>query len=436
MTSPNLRVERVMSGPETMMWHIDRDPLLATSGAGVSIFEGQLDAERFRRRMANIVASVKRLRQHVGPGAGPLVPPRWTFDRDLDLDWHIRRIGAPGDGSVRAVLDWATQYFQDPLDRTRPLWQYVVVERMAEGRSALAVKIHHVVADGAAFLELTHGYIDASAAGPEDGEPAPIDLDAVVQASLADPEDTEPGLVGNAIGLMAGLARAPVDVTRRAVEALTHPQRLDQAGDETADLLRMVIDQLHLAGSTLWRERSRRRRFEALSIPLGETRQAGKVLGGTVNDVFVTGAVEGSSRYHRLLGADPDRFHVTFVVSTRGDASGTNAFTPVPVELPAAAMPLRERFAAVHDRLKRRRDEGPRPRPDGGRGFRGQPVADGARRRHGPQPGRPHRLRHVQHPRLQRRDLDRGRPHDAQLRLRPSGRHGLQPDGGLRRARP
>jgi len=43
-------------------------------------------------------------------------------------------------------------------------------------------------------------------------------------------------------------------------------------------------------------------------------------------------------------------------VSTRGDAGGANAFTPVPVELPAGAMPLRERFAAVHDLLKRRRE--------------------------------------------------------------------------------
>ena len=157
MTSPDVRLGREMSGPETMMWHIDRDPLLATSGAAVSIFEGQVDAARFRGRMANIVASVERLRQNVDPGTGPLARPRWTFDRDFELDWHVRRIGAPGDGSVRAVLDWATQYFQDPLDRTRPLWQYIVVEGMSEGRSALAMKIHHVVADGAALGALDGG---------------------------------------------------------------------------------------------------------------------------------------------------------------------------------------------------------------------------------------------------------------------------------------
>ena len=346
-----------MSGPEQLMWHIDRDPLLATSAAAVTIFEGQLDVDRFRRRLAGIVASVERLRQHVAPDGGPLARPRWTFDPDFDLDWHIRRIGAPADGSVRAVLNWATQYFQDPLDRTRPLWQYVIVEGMAEGRSALAMKINHVLADGATLLRLTEGYIDTSADGPEDREPPPVDLDAVVRESLADPENIEPNVVGNVIERMAGLARAPVEVSRRVVDVLTHPERLGRSGGETVDLLRTALDQLQPAGSTLWRKRSRRRCFEGLSIPLEGARQAAKALGGTVNDVFMTGAVEGGSRYHKLLGADVDHFHVTFVVSVRTEASGANAFSPVPVQLPAGEMSLRERFAAVHDLLKRRRDE-------------------------------------------------------------------------------
>jgi WS/DGAT/MGAT family acyltransferase len=346
-----------MSGPETMMWHIDRDPLLATSGSAVSIFEGQLDADRFRRRMANVVASVERLRQHVDAGAGPLAPPHWTFDRDFDLDWHVRRIGAPADGSVRAVLDWATQYFQDSLDRSRPLWQYVVVEGMAEGHSALATKIHHVVADGATLVRLTEGYIDATADGPEDGEPPFVDLDAVVRASVADAAKSEPGVVGNVVGRMADLMRLPADVTRRALDALSHPDRLVHAGDESADLLRTAIDQLHPAGSRLWTERSRRRRFEPLTVPLESARQTGRALGGTINDVFLTGAVEGSARYHRLQGVEVDYFHVTFVVSVRGRTSGANAFTPVPVQLPAGVMPLRERFAVVHELLRERREE-------------------------------------------------------------------------------
>jgi WS/DGAT/MGAT family acyltransferase len=356
MTSPTPRIERTMSGTELMMWQIDRDPLLATSGSSVSIFEGQLDHRRFRDRMARIVASVERLRQHVEPGGNALNPPRWTFDPDFDLDWHVRRIGAPGDGSVRAVFDWATQYFQDPLDRTRPLWQYIVVEGMADELSALATKIHHVVGDGATVLGMTQGYIDDGPDDPPDGERPPIDLDAVVRASVNE-DETETSVAGNVFDRMAGLLRASGDATRRVIDVFAHPERLGQARDETTDLLRTAIDQLRPAGSPLWRERSRRRRFEALSIPLEGARQAGKALGGTINDVFMTGAVEGSARYHRELGADVELFHVTFVVSVRSEASGANAFSPVPVELPAGEMSLEDRLAAVHDLLRQRRDD-------------------------------------------------------------------------------
>jgi WS/DGAT/MGAT family acyltransferase len=341
-----------------MMWHIDRDPLLATSGSAVSILEGQIDVDRFRQRLAKMVAEVERMRQRVDErGAGPLVPPHWTFDRDFDLDWHLRRIGAPGEGSVRSVLDWATQYFQDPLDRTRPLWQYVVVDGMADRRSALAMKVHHVVADGATLVRMTEGYIDATADGPEGDEPRAVDLDAVVRRSLDDAKKTEPGVVETVVERMAGLMRLPVHVTRRALDSLSHPDHLAQAGDETADLLRTAIDQLQPAGSSLWRERSRRRRFEPLTIPLEHARRAGKALGGTVNDLFMTGAVEGSSRYHQLHGADLEHLHVTFVVSVRAEGSEGNAFTPVPVQLPAAPMSLSERFAMVHDLVKQRREE-------------------------------------------------------------------------------
>ena len=93
-----------------------------------------------------------------------------------------------------------------------------------------------------------------------------------------------------------------------------------------------------------------------LSVPFDPAHHAAKALGGTLNDFFMTGAAEAAHRYHRELGASPEHFHVTFVVSTRTDpSSGENAFTPVPVELPGGAMDLTERFSSIHDLLGQRR---------------------------------------------------------------------------------
>ena len=346
-----MRFGREMSGTETMMWNIERDPWLASTAGGVALYDRPLDFDWFRRSIANAVASTARLRQHVLPGHGPLASPHWGFDRDFDLDWHLRRIGAPGEGTVRDLLDLATQFLQDPFDRTRPLWQYLVVDGLADGQGALLSKLHHTVTDGQGAVRLGSAYTALKRRAPK---PPEVDLEAIIQA---EPEEQE-GLAEEARDAVSGAIRWPIDLAGKIVDVTMHPDRVVRAGIEAAGLVRTTTDQLHPAGSALWHNRSRRRHLEALSVPFEAAHHSAQALGGTLNDFFMTGAAEAAHRYHRELGASPERFHVTFVVSTRTDASsGENAFTPVPVELPGGAMDLVERFASVHRVLGQRRDE-------------------------------------------------------------------------------
>ena len=93
-------------------------------------------------------------------------------------------------------------------------------------------------------------------------------------------------------------------------------------------------------------------------MPFDAAHDAAKALGGSLNDFFVAGAVDGAARYHDQLGASLERLHISFVVSTRGTATGPqNAFTPVPVDVPTGPMSPTERFAVVRDLLHQRRGE-------------------------------------------------------------------------------
>ncbi|NMD22602.1 MAG: hypothetical protein GYA65_00320, partial [Actinobacteria bacterium] len=120
--------ERGMTGTEAMMWHIEADPWMSPSGGSITIFDRPLDVPRLRRLMTNAVNNVPRLRQRVVEPATPLGTPHWTTDHELDLDWHVRHIGAPGEGTLRDLLDWTAPWLQDPYDRSRPLWQYVAID--------------------------------------------------------------------------------------------------------------------------------------------------------------------------------------------------------------------------------------------------------------------------------------------------------------------
>ena len=64
------------------------------------------------------------------------------------IDHHVRHIALPRPGSMRQLLDLATLIVADPFERTRPLWQFVVVDGLRGGKSALIQKMHHTVTDG------------------------------------------------------------------------------------------------------------------------------------------------------------------------------------------------------------------------------------------------------------------------------------------------
>lgn len=83
-------------------------------------------------------------------------------------------------------------------------------------------------------------------------------------------------------------------------------------------------------------ERSLRRRLEGLSIPLDRAQAATTRLGGTVNDLFVTGAVGAAGAYHRARGVEVEDLRMAMAGSTRGGGDErSNAFAPCRLLVPA-----------------------------------------------------------------------------------------------------
>ncbi len=340
-----------MSDMEAMMWNVERDPWLDPNGGSIAVYDRPLDLDLFRRCMKQAVAEVPRLRQRVAPGLGPLTTPRWVHDHEFDLDWHVRHIGAPGGGSLRELLDYFTVWLQDSYDRTRPLWMYVVVDGLADGRGALLSKIHHTVGDGESAVKLSLAYT-----GTERNPPPPpdIDLDAIIDREPVEQE----GLGSTARDAIGQGLRWPADLGRRAWQSLTRPSGVSRTGSEAADLLKTANEQLHPAGSDLWRNRSRRRHVEAFSLSFDAVRAAAHALDGTINDLFLAGAVEAGVRYHQHFGDVPSTFHITLVVNTRSDSGdAANAFSPVPIEVAGGPLPLADRFAEIHRLVRAKRAE-------------------------------------------------------------------------------
>jgi WS/DGAT/MGAT family acyltransferase len=333
---------RRMSDVEAMMWRLDKDPHLASTFANVTVCDRHLDVARLRARMERTATTYPRLRRRVQPAPGNFGNPQWVEDPNFDVGWHIRHVRLPEPGSMRQLLDLATLAVVDPFDRTRPLWQFIVVDGLAGGRGALIEKFHHTVTDGQGGVELSLQFLDLE----RDPAPPPPIPDEQIRRG-----DDGPGAGPDALrGAFADGMRIPLALLRQVRDVLADPVLLGSLGPETMASVRGLLAQatsLEPARSALWTQRTLRRRLDVLGAPFTEMRAAAKILGGTLNTAFVTAAADAAGAYHRRLGSPVDQLRTSIAVSTRTDAETANAFSLGRALVPTGEMDVDQRFALV-----------------------------------------------------------------------------------------
>lgn len=335
--------DRKMSDAEGLMWRLEKDPHLSSTFANVTILDRAPDFDRLLRRMERATYAVPRLRQRVQPAPVNLTAPTWVDDANFDLHYHVRHLALPKPGTMRQLLDLASLISCDAYDRTRPLWQFVVVDGLRGGKSALIQKLHHTIVDGEGGVQLSLQFLDFEREAPE---LPPLDPETISTAE----HPQEPPSQDLFRDLFAGGMRMPIGLLRQVKDLLADPTSIPDAGNAAADTVRGVLNQLgdtEAARSPLWTHRSLRRRMEVLRVPFGDTRDAARRLGGTLNTAFLTAAAEAAGRYHIVLGSPVDELRSSMAISTRTETSGANAFSLARMLVPTGEMPIAERFAAI-----------------------------------------------------------------------------------------
>ncbi len=149
-----------MSDSDALMWSIEKDPLLRSTIVAVTVLDQAPDRERLLERIDRSSRMIPRLRQHAVQSAFAVAPPKWVFDPNFDLNYHLRFLKAPGNGTLREVLDLAAPIGMQGFDRARPLWEFYVVDGLEGGRAAFIQKIHHSVTDGVGGVEIALTMLD------------------------------------------------------------------------------------------------------------------------------------------------------------------------------------------------------------------------------------------------------------------------------------
>jgi len=346
-----VRSERRMSDVEAMMWNVEKDPYLNSTFGSITILDQTPDFERLRRRLLRMVQRISRLHQRVVPALGRLAPPEWHDDPDFDIDYHVRHVALPSPGSDRQLFDMAALFVQDPFDRTRPLWEYVVVEGLEGGRAALVQKMHHTITDGEGGIRMSEQFIDITRDADDIDEVEITPTPALPHASIFD----------TAGETFAHSWRRSLGVVQRAasesVGVVTNPTKVISVPSDALDLARAAVRQVMITDgshSPLWSQRSLRRHFDTIDVDFDDAYRASKALGGSLNDFFVAGTAGGAGAYHRAMGVEVETLRMAMPVSTRKDKSaGGNSFVPTRELVPVDILDPTERFTAVHEVLNR-----------------------------------------------------------------------------------
>ncbi|HLX88622.1 MAG TPA: wax ester/triacylglycerol synthase domain-containing protein, partial [Acidimicrobiales bacterium] len=119
--------------------------------------------------------------------------PYWVDDPHFDLDYHLRRAALPAPGGIDELAEFVGDVCSRQLDRSKPLWEMYIVERLTGGRMAVVTKIHHSTIDGVSGAELLGELFDLEPDPPARPAPEerrgdtrlPSDITLVAQALAA-----------------------------------------------------------------------------------------------------------------------------------------------------------------------------------------------------------------------------------------------------------
>ncbi|MVU78322.1 wax ester/triacylglycerol synthase family O-acyltransferase [Nocardia sp. ET3-3] len=314
----------------------DSDRHISLGIAAVAILSGTPPSHaEFEAVLADRVAANDRLRQRVRRAPLDLTVPVWESDPNFDLAHHIRWSALPEPADEAELREFIATELVERLDRDHPLWECVVVERVAGRGWALIVKAHHSLVDGISGVSLFESLCDAhEVAQPPAGERAD---------GAARPKNWFDWAV-------TGL-RLPIDVPRYALGMARSlaPVAAALVSAPTASSLNGPI--------------GRQRRYVIARASLAEIREIGRGFDATVNDVVLAAV---TSAYRAVLlgrGEDPTGNSVRILVPVSMRAADAKKAFDNRVSAVLSLLPLHledpvERLRTIHERMLRHKSSG------------------------------------------------------------------------------
>lgn len=351
--SNDMRFESRMSDMDALMWSIEKDPLLRSTITAVAVLDQAPDRERLMDKIERGTRLIPRLRQKAVSAPFSVAPPAWVVDANFDIRYHVRFIKAAGDGSLRSLLQIAEPIAMQGFDRARPLWEFTIVEGLADGRAAMIQKVHHAVTDGVGGVKLAMMLLDLERTPAPSTEPIPdapvaggVSRWGLLLDGIAHEQRRQQGIARRTLGQVRDTVNNPLDMVKTAAGGAA----------SLARLLAPAFEPL----SPIMRDRSLSVRFDTVAVSLPDMKAAANKSGGRLNDAFVAAVAGGLRRYHDAHDAPVEALRMSMPISIRDDASeglAGNHFVPARFEVPLGPADPIARMQQLRTLIRTQRDE-------------------------------------------------------------------------------
>jgi diacylglycerol O-acyltransferase / wax synthase len=291
----------------------------------------------YKATIASRMALVPFMHTKVARVPFDLDRPFWVEDEHIDLDHHVRRATVPPPGTMTELEALVALLHQQPLDRTRPLWEFYVIDGLASGQPAIYTKMHHAAMDGGASQQLLTTMYDPT--------PTPRVLACPGPDTAHRPSARN--LVTSLLARRVQQAIRAVQFVPELLQAVSHVGLPDPATLRFRPIHRMPRTPTTLLNVGITGQRV----LAVRTLSLPEVKRLAKRTGTTVNDVVLaicSGALRDYLDEKRRL---PDRSLTAMVpVSLRapGDYAKRNQNAMVICSLASDVADPYERLLAIH----------------------------------------------------------------------------------------
>jgi len=270
--------------------------------------------------------------------------PVWVEDDDIDLDYHVRHITLPKPGTNRQLQQYVARLHSTLIDRSRPMWEFFIIDGLKSGQVALYTKVHHAGIDGQAGVALGKAIFDLEPTG------------RVVKPPRARPRSSgyQLGMAELATAALRNTAQQYVKLFKmapaiaRALGGLARPD--EKAAEKDAATAPKKFN-LFAPRTSLNVSITNQRTFAGRTISLAETKYIARHFGVSLNDV-VMATVAGALRHYLAdnneLPAKPLVAGVPVSLREAGDETANNQASMILVSLATDITDPVQRLKAIN----------------------------------------------------------------------------------------